>query len=79
MHQALKGRWCVAESERHDAPLKAAVTAVECRFVLVGLTHHDLVVTIPEIQLREASRSLKSTQQLINAGDRETVRYCLGV
>lgn len=68
MHKSLECRWCVAESERHYAPLKAAITAVECRFVLVGLTHHDLMVTVSQVELREATRSLKSTQQLVYAG-----------
>ena len=79
MHQALKGRWCVAESERHNTPFEAAVATVECRFMLIGLAHHDLVVTVSQIQLREASRSLKSTQQLVNAGYRKAIRYRLGI
>jgi len=59
MHQSLESRRCVAETERHNLPLKAAVTTVKCRFMLVGLAHCDLMVPISQVKLGEATRSLQ--------------------
>src|SRR4051812_24376350 len=76
MHQVHEYCRCVGQTKRHDPELKLTVSSPECSFRNVGLSHPQLMIARPKIDLRETSRTTQLIEQVIDARHRILVLHC---
>src|SRR3954469_14308492 len=76
IHQLHENCWSIRQPERHDLKLVVPITSSECGLRNVFLSHPQLVVTGPQINLREELSTLEMIKQLIYPWHRVLVLDC---
>src|SRR6185437_11670388 len=72
-HEMHEGRGRVRQTEGQDTELEVSIASAEGRLRYVTLGDTNLMVTGPEIELREVLRALKPIEQLVDARQRVVV------
>jgi hypothetical protein len=49
VHDSLKENMCILQSKRHHKPFAQLVASMECRFLTILRSEHNLVETLPQI------------------------------
>ena len=57
IHYGLEGHWGVGQAEEHDSGFIKALICDESHFPLVACLDMDIVITPPNVELREEGRS----------------------
>ena len=73
VHHGLEGGRGVAKSEEHDSWLKGSAMTYKCSLPFISFLDTDVVVTPPEIDLREVLRSLEFVDELGDERERVVV------
>src|SRR5204862_4328509 len=66
---------CICKSKWHHGELVMSTVRHECSLRDIFLADSQLVITRPEVDLREKSCSLKHTKQLVDPWHRKSILY----
>ena len=76
IHKMLKSSRGVGKSERHNTPLKGAISSAEHSFPFVTFMDLDKVIGMPEINFGEVMSFLQTVQEIRDSGERILVFLC---
>src|SRR5258708_20437874 len=73
VHHGLESGWTVGETKEHDQGFEQSSVCAECGLPLIAFLHADIVVSPPDIQFGEVTRTPESVNEV---GD-ERKRICI--
>ena len=76
MHEALKGGWCIAQTEGEDTKLVQPRCHGESCILLRSFVHFNLMITATEVECTEIFGTGERIQGVIYARDRIAVLAC---